>query len=184
MTRWLATLPLLAACQGGTADDGDDTDTDVGNTVVGLYETTLDAESPACGELVELTLPVPFLRLVEIEGGALQTWVCRSAEDCDDFSVDGYVYEPNATGWRSLTLWSYANTTDAEPYCALNARRQVLEERPNGKVRIDGEATSEILTDGALANDVACEAALDGWTPAWTGELQNCTRWEGRRIGD
>lgn len=186
MLRCLAPLLLLAACTGGTATDDGDTDTDGAATaaVVGLYETTTDAESTACGTLEDLTLPVPYVLVADLGDGTIETRLCRAVDDCDDFSADGYVYAKDGAKWRALSTWSYTNLTDSQRTCALNARRQVLEERPNGRLRNDGEAVVEVIDGAPAASDAACSAELEDWSPSWTGQRQNCTRWEGKRVED
>ncbi len=181
--RWWMVLGMSAACSQA-ADPTDDTDTDGadGVPVVGLYETTAQSESTACGTLEDVALPIPYQRVVSLGEGTVEVHRCRAVDDCDDFSVDGYVYGPEGQKYKALLTWSTPNETDGQFSCTLNARRETLEARPNEKLRIDGEATLTAIEGAAGQSDEACLEELDGWEPDWSGDLLNCARWEGRLV--
>lgn len=183
----LSIVLLAGACGDGSATDttGDDTEADTDSAaagLIGLWETTFQGESQACGEPEALTLPVPFRRITEVVPGELELWDCRTEADCDDFTLEDVRYTEAPTGFRGVLKWGFFNETDGTRTCSQNARRHTMDLRPNGQVRVETESVEASVTDASAASEEACNAGVEDWTPTWTGTLVNCTRWDGRKV--
>lgn len=183
---WPLALFVAACGDGSTSDAGnDDTEGDTDSAaaaLIGLWETTFQGESQACGEPEALTLPVPFRRITEVAPGELELWDCRTATDCDDFTLEDVRYTEAATGFRGVLKWGFFNETDGTRTCSQNARRHTMDLRPNGQVRVETESVEASVTDASAASEAACNAGVEAWSPVWTGTLLNCTRWDGRKV--
>lgn len=175
MTRSLLALTLLlTACgDGGTGgDDADGGDTDPALEVVGLYQITSDQESDDCGPLQDAVIPLPYYRVVAVTGG-IEVRVCRTPDDCDDFSEYG-VLSTQDNNFKALVTWAYWQAdSDA---CIFDARRTTLKQKAGDTIEVE---SVQVETFGEPAgkgtpDDAACEAALEDWTPTFQSDTLAC----------